>query len=543
MNAFLQFYISIFQMSWGEGGFKVLFYLSLLIILVLERRRNVRIVFALFPIVFHLLVFNPLFYILFFKRLFTFNNIQYYNRFFSFIPILICISLACMLLLKYFKRTWKLLATLYMIILIVFMGTNVYRQDWMKPAENLSKTPNYILGLCDALKSDDDVCIATPNGISEYIRQTDASFLTPYGRDSNSKLAAALSNTDEVDVEYIMNEAGMEDVDYVVVWNTELIRERFSNCGYDPYYINDKCIAYQVLNVARRHRFLNERRQIIGIVDYDRDGNIIKDDRGFSIMGFEYDDHERRIKEAYYDENWQLYTLPSGYAYIKREYTKSDKISRERYFDDKDQPVMVMGQAELRNEYDTKGRLVHQTCYDTSGNPCMNDYGHHEAFWEYDTYGNLILESFYDIDGKLISQEYGCAQIRRSYDENGRLTSITFWDNEGNPIFNKYYGNCHGFSYEYAEEPGLRLVYETALGLDGKPMKGYDGYATLCRYYDENERVIEERTFDEAGKLICRNEGYAIVRRVFEYNGQMTLEQYYDTDGQPISSESSSGSS
>ena len=62
MSEMLAFFQTVHQNVWGGSIFEWLFYISVLFILVFEKRREVKIIFALYSIAFHIIVYNPLNY-------------------------------------------------------------------------------------------------------------------------------------------------------------------------------------------------------------------------------------------------------------------------------------------------------------------------------------------------------------------------------------------------------------------------------------------------------------------------------------------------
>ena len=57
-------------------------------------------------------------------------------------------------------------------------------------------------------------------------------------------------------------------------------------------------------------------------------------------------------------------------------------------------------------------------------------------------------------------------------------------------------------------------------------------YATVCRMWDENGRIIEERYLDANGDPVARYGDYYGVS--YEYDETSTVITYLDADGNPI---------
>ena len=133
MKELFYFFRQVNEVLWGESIFQYWFYINLVIILLLEKRRTYRIIFAWFPIVFYIVIFNPVSYKVM-SKIFPWDLQAYYCRLFSIIPILYVIGVGIVLLLAKLKNAYKLIAVLCISFLIVFKGINVYSQDWIMRA-------------------------------------------------------------------------------------------------------------------------------------------------------------------------------------------------------------------------------------------------------------------------------------------------------------------------------------------------------------------------------------------------------------------------
>ena len=211
-------YTKVNEMYWGGSRLQWVFYASILLILVFEKRKTYKLVFGVFPVVALVAVFNPLTskaVSLFFKKAEV-----YYVRLFSIIPVFYCMAHGATMIVKKVQGIIKLFGVCAALLVFVCAGNSIYRESWMKAAENPQKVPDEVLNVLAAIPHEDKtVRVALPSPLHIYARQVDGSVLMPYGRaihgDPVPLLAELIKKVPNV--ARVMTLAGNDDVDYVVV--------------------------------------------------------------------------------------------------------------------------------------------------------------------------------------------------------------------------------------------------------------------------------------------------------------------------------------
>ena len=125
-------YTKVNEMYWSGSRLQWVFYASILLILIFEKRKTYKLVFGVFPVVALVAVFNPLtskVVSLFFKRAEV-----YYVRLFSIIPVFYCMAHGAMMVVKKVQGIIKLLGVCAALLVFVFAGSSIYRESWMKAA-------------------------------------------------------------------------------------------------------------------------------------------------------------------------------------------------------------------------------------------------------------------------------------------------------------------------------------------------------------------------------------------------------------------------
>lgn len=363
-----EFFQTVDNNIWGDGTYRWLFLAGILVILIFEKRREVKLVFALYSIVFTVFIFNPLAYravVAFWGK----TASEYFSRLFEMVPVIYCIAQGMMLMIRKGRTEWlKAGLALAFALLIFCTGTYSYGMPWVRYAENIQKVPAGLTEICEKVHSDDkDICIAVPDTLSPYVRQVDASLYTPYGR-MVTALGEALSETKDPDVDFIMRNAGQEDCDYVVAINNDGIETAYREAGYSPYMKTDDYLVYEVTGVPRKERQFNDRRQIAALTNYDEKGTQIPFEDGYYTVCYEYDRAGNTCREYYLDDKGKAYTLPQGYAMTEYTYYPiSGLVKTGRFEDSNGDPVETdKGYSEIRYEYKGK-KLIKKTYYDMEG--------------------------------------------------------------------------------------------------------------------------------------------------------------------------------
>lgn len=605
MRKAFQIFIDVDKIFWGNDVYRWWFYAAIIIILLFERRKMIKISLAWYSVAFLIGLFMPL-------SNWIMSIIepawQYRARLYSMLPIPYALALGSILLMDKLcgnfgkdpekgdtdKSKWSSVAKFIMVggisVLIILGGTNVYQQDWMKPAQNLEKVPPAVLELKEKLGDEKDICVAVPESLSIYIRQAAPEFYTPYGR-TMDVLGMELSQL-YPDPKKAMIQAGTESCDYIVVYSNEINAENFRSNGYEPYDSIEGYLVYKVEGVPFHKRTYNEKRQTISVMYLDENGNPMLNSKGYAGIAYEYDKVGNRIKEIYLDSDGRRKTLDSGYAAIARTYTAfAKKVASIKYLDENDAPVLYRGRYETRNtynadklletesyydqngapmirstvlyasrkiQYDQQGRIIGEQFFGTDGEPVISSSGYAAYTRELDAQGRVIKEIYYGTDGlpMPVAEEY--AQIKWVCNEAGQRINETYWDKDGNPV--TLSEGYHGVNWEY-DEAG-NIISETYLDTEGKetpvgagytqvrrefdnnknkiresyfaygkPFVVKQGYTTLVREYNESRKIIREAYLDESGNPVKNTSGYASYRREYESHGWISRISYYDEEG------------
>lgn len=500
MTKLIDYFRHLNEINWGTGPYQWLFYAGIILVLIFEKKKIARIIFAWLPLVFLITIFNPFFNKMI-RIVFPIPD-PYYVRLFSFIPVTYGIGIGMMQILIKMRGWLKTVCLAGLSIVIAVTCSNVYQALDMKPAVNPEKVPAGVMEIIATIRKDNrkDISVAVPDPLNVSIRQVDAGLITPYGRDDilSDKLLHELSQA-VPDVRFVMAEAGKKSVDYIVVHRNDECRKAFREQEYEPWAETTDYLIYAVANVPIIKRELNDLHQIVSETNLDENGNPQKNTQGYTTTTYEYDSWGYTTQVKYLDENKNPYLLSDGYCAIKYSYRfPSGLLETLGFFNQEDKPIMMNGCFETRYRYDLNKNLEKESYFDFDGHP-MNrtDVFYASKEMEYNKNGKITREKYYDANGKPVLSAAGFAMYTREYDDKNQLVAERYFD------------------------------------VDGQAMKLSDGCAGFTRAYDEKGNLISISYLDENGNRTARNNGYAEVRREYDKSKRLTAESFWDKEGNP----------
>lgn len=170
----------IFKQYAGNGFLLVLFILSVLYLLVAEKDYRKKIGIAIVPAVILVGFFIPFTRIAYVAVLD--DGADTYYRVLWLLPMSVCVAYAGCKLFANHKR----IGVVVMGALIITCGSIVYKNQYMKRAENLYHIPQIAIDICDEISPEEGeprVRAVFPEELIHFVRQYDTDILMPYGRD------------------------------------------------------------------------------------------------------------------------------------------------------------------------------------------------------------------------------------------------------------------------------------------------------------------------------------------------------------------------
>lgn len=352
--------------NWRGNAYQWFFYVGIALTIVFERRISLKTVFGWVPICCLAIIYNPLC-----SKLLNIAGLfgdGYQARLFSFVPLMYVITRGFSFFIltpKINDNQWmKLLCVVVICGVICYTGHNVYKETWLTKANNYAKVPMDTIDIIEAIEDRDDVCIASIDEATVYLRQIE-DVITPYGRYVGD--LGQILTQDPPDVVSAMETAGKQDVDYIVVHKTDATIAAFDDNGYKPYRIIKNYVIYKVENVPRIRRVVDKNRKVIAQTRFDSEGNKLEGEKGEVTVIYEYDMFQNKIKESYLDHFGNAYQCPDGYSTIHKTYYANGLLKTISYTDLEGKRIIIDGRFETKYKYNKSGHVVGEIYYDTRG--------------------------------------------------------------------------------------------------------------------------------------------------------------------------------
>lgn len=212
--------VTLFREYMGTGLTVIWFLISLIYLLVTEKRKPVRILFLYVPVILLLLFFNPLFA----RLVYGVAGDEIYYRILWLLPITVVIAFGAVTLYSRVKGRGKHALLLCLAALVAVSGSYIYSNPFFHKAENLYHMPQSVVDICDAIEVEGrEVMAVFPAELLQYVRQYSPVICMPYGREITVERWSHLSElydemeAEEIDPGRLAQQAKLEMCHYVIL--------------------------------------------------------------------------------------------------------------------------------------------------------------------------------------------------------------------------------------------------------------------------------------------------------------------------------------
>ncbi len=504
---------------WGESPFRVIFLISLLLIILLEKKDSNKRMIVWYTALVYLFLVSPIF-IIAGEYVWGMGGAAYYCRQYTLLPVFIAIAYGFTLLITNEKPYKKISALIIIILIISLSGTNFYKLDWVSKAENKYKMPDDVLEICHIIserrKEDASVSFVEGlDGVSRYIRQYDASIHYNSTFDSSEEPYA------------LMSKCGEEGSDFLILPNNEILI-LYIQSGFAPIYQSSRYALLEVSGVPRCKKYYSKDEQVSRIEYLNANDKLERNSDGYMAVEYKYNKKHQLVAEKYYDNKNNLTLCNDGYAGILYEYD-NDGSEWKCYIDKKQRPTInafgyayekqeslkdnmkmisyydkgknlavadKFGYASIENYYNEKNWVEKSLYYDTKGNLTLCD-GIAGIIYEYDDVGFTVKQTFLGTDGRIFTRDKGYAALSIDYNGMHKIKSEHFLDITGKRT-DCIYGYA-GIAYDYNEDGKVHKT--TYLDINDMPVNSVNEYAVVEFIYD-NEGNVSYKCYDSEGELV-----------------------------------------
>lgn len=244
----------MFRDLMGTGLIVIWYLLSLVYLLVLEKRQELRIILIYVPVILLFLYFNPLFA----QVIYSVVGDEIYYRILWLLPITVVIAYVCVSIYGQLSGIRKELFALVAVGLIVISGNFIYNSPLFHKAENLYHVPDSVIEICDAIQVPRrEVLAVFPSELLQFVRQYSPTTCMPYGREATverwvgynnyEELYEEMEKPQEVDLELLAPLVRAAGCHYVVLPKSKKIIGDIAGWEWELFFETEEYAVYRDL--------------------------------------------------------------------------------------------------------------------------------------------------------------------------------------------------------------------------------------------------------------------------------------------------------
>lgn len=231
----------------GSGMYIVLFFISMIYILIKEKDKKVKAFLIYFSFIILLITLNPIFN----KLVSSILTESVYWRVYWMLPLGIVITYAGVKFINNMNgKVKQVISTLAVIIVIIMSGKIIYSKDNYKKVNNLYKVPDEVLEVVEIIRQGDEENkkALTSEQLVPYIRQVEPSIKLAYRREptgySDNEYVRVMHSGISKD---IVQMAFDNDCNYIVLDRGLVINVELHCFGFNRIAETANYIIYQVM--------------------------------------------------------------------------------------------------------------------------------------------------------------------------------------------------------------------------------------------------------------------------------------------------------
>lgn len=241
--------LRLFQEYMGNGLIVIWFLVSVVYLLLTEKRKHVRVMFVYVPLVILAIFFNPLFAKIFYE----FAGDEIYYRILWLLPITVVIAFAAVEVCSKMQGIKRTILGVVAAIVIMVSGSYIYSNPYFSKAENLYHVPQSVVDICDAIEVEGrEVMAVFPAELVQYVRQYSPVVCMPYGREVLVERWSSLRHemfdvveAEVVDVELLTRLCRENWCHYVILPEDKALNGKFEDYNFEVFAMLHGYVVYK----------------------------------------------------------------------------------------------------------------------------------------------------------------------------------------------------------------------------------------------------------------------------------------------------------
>ena len=229
---------ALFRNYMGTGLIIIWFFISVIYLFAVEKRKHIRILFLYVPIIVLLFFFNPLFA----RLVYSYADDEIYYRILWLLPVTIVNGYAAAVLFGQMKGRARYLLGVCLGAIVIVSGSFIYNNPYFHRAENLYHVPQSVVEICDAIEVEGrEVTAVFPARLLQYVRQYSPVICMPYGREiiverwNHLNELYDIMGSEEIDAAALSAQAKAQMCHYVILAEEKRINGSLEEYGYTVF--------------------------------------------------------------------------------------------------------------------------------------------------------------------------------------------------------------------------------------------------------------------------------------------------------------------
>ncbi|MBR5710570.1 MAG: TIR domain-containing protein [Thermoguttaceae bacterium] len=260
---------------------------------------------------------------------------------------------------------------------------------------------------------------------------------------------------------------------------------------------------------------------------------------GYYKYSIKYDNHGRKIEEAYFGADNKPSLFKNVYAKVTRKYNEYDKVIEKAYFGTDGKPCICDdGSSKTTYKYDELQHLTEIAYFGVDNKACLCKEGHAIFALKYDIHGKITEEAYFGTDGLpcMCDDEYSKAIYK--YDKDGKLKGAFYYDANGQSCHPKSHDDSNDEPEDDSDDDSDEIQTTDTLEIyfdrNDNECEEMDAVYKLVGHFDDNDNLIESAYFDLKDKPYLYKDGYSKMTLDYDKQGKIIKQTFYDVHGNEI---------
>ncbi len=244
-----------------------------------------------------------------------------------------------------------------------------------------------------------------------------------------------------------------------------------------------------------------------------------------------YDQFNHCCITSYWDINGNPTTYKTGVHKYEQEFDHRGKVVHEISYGIDGNPAKI-DDVEGKCVYDARGNMIELSVYDGYGKPSIGSDGFHKSVMTYDTKNRELTRAYFGTNNQpIVSKELDYHQRKYTYDDKGNILTEEYYNEKSSPTIPS---NKGFFKKQNTYDDKGHITMQEWFGTSDKEITLK--YAKITSKYDDNGNLIVIERYstsqcEEVYKYTYNDKNQKTEEYQYDGNNNLQLKTLYDEYG------------